>query len=143
MSCGSQGFREAISTTQSIGRNGAEAVAYIKREGQYTNRDEPRCRRYPFGLEDASDGRFPGARMAARAAGIRGIPAGLTPPIKCRRESRLRLGANSFLVKPMDFRDYADLGRLIRHYWLKMPRRPSPSGPPASERTKRVESHVP
>ena len=35
-----------------------------------------------------------------------------------------KLGANSFLVKPLDFQDFAQLSRLIQEFWLKASKAP-------------------
>lgn len=45
-----------------------------------------------------------------------------------------RLGANSFLVKPMDFEDTAELSRLISDFWLKASGTPESFRPPQSKK---------
>jgi DNA-binding NarL/FixJ family response regulator len=41
-----------------------------------------------------------------------------------------RLGANSFLVKPLDFEDFTQLSQLIREFWLKASKAPETHRPP-------------
>jgi CheY-like chemotaxis protein len=40
------------------------------------------------------------------------------------------LGANSFLVKPLEFQNHVNLSRLIREYWLKTVILPQVFSPP-------------
>jgi hypothetical protein len=40
------------------------------------------------------------------------------------------LGANSFLVKPLDFQDFTQLSRLIMDFWLKASKTPETFRPP-------------
>ena len=47
------------------------------------------------------------------------------------------LGANSFLVKPIDFQNYISISRLIHHYWLETSKLPETFRPgPGSEGAK-------
>jgi DNA-binding NarL/FixJ family response regulator len=41
-----------------------------------------------------------------------------------------RLGANSFLVKPLDFQDFTSLSRLINDFWLGASKAPELYRPP-------------
>ena len=41
-----------------------------------------------------------------------------------------RLGANSFLVKPLDFQDFTSLSRLINDFWLGASKAPEVFRPP-------------
>jgi len=41
-----------------------------------------------------------------------------------------KLGTNSFLVKPLDFQDFAQLSRLIQEFWLKASKAPETFRPP-------------
>jgi DNA-binding NarL/FixJ family response regulator len=45
-----------------------------------------------------------------------------------------QLGANSFLVKPMDFQDFTNLSRLIADFWFKASRTPDSFRPPLKAR---------
>jgi CheY-like chemotaxis protein len=47
------------------------------------------------------------------------------------------LGANSFLVKPMDFENVVELGKLIQDYWLQMSKTPRISRPAKGQLGKR------
>ena len=39
-----------------------------------------------------------------------------------------QLGANSFMVKPMEFENYIELSKSIHDYWLLKRKRPKPRG---------------
>ena len=40
------------------------------------------------------------------------------------------MGANSIMVKPMDFQNFIALGKTLRDYWLDASRTPTVSRPP-------------
>jgi CheY-like chemotaxis protein len=64
--------------------------------------------------------------------GIRSIPVVvLTTTQQMAEVNRAySMGANSFLVKPMDFSNYVELSKLIRHYWMQSVRLPETFRPP-------------
>jgi CheY-like chemotaxis protein len=41
-----------------------------------------------------------------------------------------QLGANSFLVKPMDFENFVEIGKFLKDYWLRTDQEPIVSRPP-------------
>src|SRR3989442_740510 len=47
----------------------------------------------------------------------------------CDVNEAYRLGANSFLVKPLDFVNFVTISKLIRHYWLEIDKAPEVSHP--------------
>ena len=44
-----------------------------------------------------------------------------------------QLGANSFLTKPVDFRDFVQLSSAVKGYWLWMSRAPELERPPTAK----------
>lgn len=92
--------------------NGQEAISYLKGEGKYANREE-----YPLPDLFLLDLKMPRVSGFEVLQWIRSQP-GLAPlrvlvltssdQIRDVNEA-YKLGANSFLVKPMDFQDFAQL----------------------------------
>lgn len=101
---------------------GKDLMAYLKGEGQFTNRDE-------FPLPDLLllDLKLPGysgfeiiewIRSQPGLAGLRILVLTSSEQLKDINEA-YRLGANSFLVKPYDFVDLVGFSKLIQDFWLK------------------------
>jgi CheY-like chemotaxis protein len=103
-------------------KDGEEALAYLSGKGKYANRDE-----HPLPVLIMLDLKLP--RMDGfevlewirMQPGIRNIATVvLTSSDQVRDVNRAyALGANSFLVKPMDFENYIELSKLLNKYWLK------------------------
>lgn len=113
--------------------NGEEAIAYLKGEGKYANRDE-----YPLPdilLLDLKMPRINGIevlkwlRQQPNLAALRVLVLTSSDRIRDVNEA-YQLGANSFLVKPMDFQDFTQLSRLIADFWFKASRSPEISRSP-------------
>ena len=113
--------------------NGQEAIAYLMGAGKYANRDE-----YPLPdllLLDLKMPRVNGfevlewLRQQPGLAALRVLV--LTSSEDLRDVNRAyQLGANSFLVKPLDFENVIELSRLIQDFWLKASSAPEISRPP-------------
>jgi CheY-like chemotaxis protein len=110
--------------------NGQEAIAYLKGEGKYSNRDE-----YPLPDLLLLDIKMPRVNGFEVLKWVRAQP-GLAPlrvlVLTSSEDLRdvneaYRLGANSFLVKPLDFQDFTQLSRLISDFWLKASKAPETS----------------
>jgi CheY-like chemotaxis protein len=113
--------------------NGEEAISYLKGEGKYSNRDE-----YPLPdifLLDLKMPRVNGfevlkwVRSQPSLASLRILVLTSSDEIRDVNEA-YQLGANSFLVKPMDFEDFTHLSRLIADFWFKASRTPDAFRPP-------------
>jgi CheY-like chemotaxis protein len=118
--------------------NGQEAIYYLKGEGRYSNRDE-----FPLPdllLLDLKMPRINGfevlkwLRGQPGLSGMRVLVLTSSDAIRDVNEA-YRLGANSFMVKPMDFEDTTELSRLISDYWLKASRTPDSFRPPQQEKS--------
>jgi CheY-like chemotaxis protein len=103
-------------------RDGEEAVEYLGGIGKYANRDE-----FPLPGLILLDRQMPRMDGFQVLEWIRGQPSLIDIVVLVLTSSdRLRdvtqaysLGAKSFLVKPIDFEQFVDLGNLIRKYWVK------------------------
>jgi CheY-like chemotaxis protein len=113
--------------------NGQEAIAYLKGEGKYANREE-----YPLPDLFLLDLKMPRVNGFEVLKWLRSEP-GLAPlrvlVLTSSEELRdvneaYKLGANSFLVKPLDFQDFTQLSRLIQEFWLKASKTPETFRPP-------------
>src|SRR5258708_4869050 len=107
--------------------NGQEAISYLKGEGKYANRDE-----YPLPDLFLLDIKMPRMNGFEVLSWVRQQPTLATLRILVLTSSEelrdvneaYRLGANSFLVKPLDFQDFTSLSRLINEFWLRASKAP-------------------
>jgi CheY-like chemotaxis protein len=112
--------------------DGEEAIAYLQGEGKYARRDE-----FPLPdllLLDLKMPRTNGfeviewVREQPRLASLRIVV--LTTSDQIRDIDRAhRLGANSFLVKPISFDDFKNTVQALHDYWLRLSRTPHASRP--------------
>ncbi|HEX4264905.1 MAG TPA: response regulator [Verrucomicrobiae bacterium] len=113
--------------------NGEEAISYLKGEGKYSNREE-----YPLPDIFLLDLKMPRVNGMEVLKWVRAQPSLASLRILVLTSSdRIRdvneayqLGANSFLVKPLDFHDFTHLSRLIADFWFKASRTPEAFRPP-------------
>jgi CheY-like chemotaxis protein len=125
--------KAAVPNPIHVVRSGEEAVKYLSGTGAYANRAE-----HPLPDLVLLDLSMPGMDGFDVLAWIRAQPGIRTIPIVVLTSSDLiwdvnrayELGASSFLVKPMDFHDYTQLGKLISNYWLKAVQTPQSFRPP-------------
>jgi CheY-like chemotaxis protein len=113
-------------------RDGEEAIAYLTGEGKFANRFE-----YPLPtllLLDLKMPRKNGFEVLEWLRGKTELSAlrvvVLTTSDRIQDVNRAyQLGANSFLTKPVDFRDFVQLSAAIKGYWLWMSRAPEVERP--------------
>jgi CheY-like chemotaxis protein len=121
-------FRQAyVSNPLHVVSDGAEAISYMKGEGKYRNREE-----FPLPdlmLLDLKMPRVDGfevlkwIREQPSLAALRVVV--LTSSEDLRDVNRAyKLGANSFMVKPVDFEDVVHMSQFLTKYWLGMSKVP-------------------
>lgn len=118
--------------------NGDEVLAYLKAEGKFAKRDE-----FPLPTLLLLDLKMPGTDGFAVLQWIRQQPVlkalrviVLTSSQDIRDVNEAyELGANSFLVKPMDFENFVEIGRFLKDYWLRTDKAPALFRPGKSKET--------
>jgi len=134
-------FKEAYITNPLFTvRDGDEAISYLAGNGKYSNRAE-------FPLPDLMllDLKMPRTDGFEVLTWIRQQPSlsalrvvVLTSSDGIRDVTRAyRLGANSFMVKPLDFEDVVHMSKFVTTYWLKMSKTPESFRAPPSKEIKR------
>jgi len=118
--------------------DGEEAIAYLSGTGQYSNRTE-----YPLPDLVLLDLNMPGMDGFDVLKWIRGQPGlkalrvvVLTSSDQIRDVNQAySLGANSFLMKPLDFDDFIQVSKSLQHYWLRLDKTPAlrPNAEPAHQ----------
>jgi CheY-like chemotaxis protein len=117
-------------------RDGAEAVEYLSGEGPFANREE-----HPLPELILLDLKLPRMDGFQVLQWLRQQPDfGNIPVIVLTSSEQVweintaySLGANSFLTKPGDFKDYESLASVIHTYWLKQVKRAESARPPRTE----------
>ncbi len=112
--------------------DGDEAIAGLKGEGRYANRAE-----YPLPELVLLDLKMPGKsgfevltwiRQQRTFRSLRVVV--LTSSDQIRDvNTAYQLGANSFLVQPVDFENFVQVSQAVKAYWLWMSRSPEVSRP--------------
>jgi CheY-like chemotaxis protein len=113
--------------------NGEEVIAYLSGEGKFANRDE-----FPLPslvLLDLKMPRMDGFQVLQwirRQNSLKALRVIVLTSSADIRDVNLayQLGANSFLVKPMDFENFVEIGKFLNDYWLRTDQEPSVSRPP-------------
>jgi CheY-like chemotaxis protein len=107
--------------------DGVEAIAYLRGEGKFANREE-----FPLPTLVLLDLKLPkidGFEVLQWIRAQQGLRAMrvivLTSSQDLRDVNRAyELGANSFVVKSLDFDEFVTTGELINEYWLRSDREP-------------------
>ena len=107
--------------------NGEQAIAYLKGEGKYASREE-----YPLPSLLLLDLKMPRKNGFDVLEWIRQQPGlgslrvvVLTSSDEIRDVNRAyQLGANSFLVKPLDFSEFVRMTEALKGYWIWLSRAP-------------------
>lgn len=113
-------------------QDGDEAIAYLKGEGKFSNRTE-----YPLPTLMLLDLKMPRKNGFEVLEWLRTQPTlsalrvvVLTTSDQIHDVNRAyQLGANSFLTKPVDFRDFVQLSSAVKGYWLWISRAPEVERP--------------
>src|SRR5262245_10590478 len=108
-------------------RNGDEAVAYLSGLGKYAQREE-----YPLPDLILLDLKMPGRdgfdvlRWVRQQPGLRTLRVVVLTSSEELRDVNLayQLGANSFLVKPVDFENFVKVGQALQGYWIWLNKSP-------------------
>jgi CheY-like chemotaxis protein len=110
-----------------IVKTAEEAVAYLQGEGRYRNRAE-----FPLPALILLDLKLPGMNGFDFLRWIRAQEGLATMRIVVLTSSDLmrdvnlayQLGANSFLVKPVDFERFVEISQALNGYWMWMSKAP-------------------
>ena len=113
-------------------RDGDEAISYLKGQGKYSNRAE-----YPLPdlvLLDLKMPRMDGfdvLRWIREQPGLMGLRIVVLTTSEQISDVNLayQLGANSYLVKPVNFADFVQTTKTLHGYWLWMSKAPETSRP--------------
>src|SRR5260370_39803334 len=124
--------RGGIPNPLQVVRDGEEAIEYLQGFGKYRNREE-----YPLPALILLDLKMPGMDGFEVLQWIRSQPGLGSVPVVVLTSSfavrdinkAYRVGANSFMVKPMDFDNTVELARTVKKYWLVMSKGPETSRP--------------
>jgi CheY-like chemotaxis protein len=114
--------RAGISNPLQVVKSGEEALQYLQGSLRFADRS-----RYPLPQLILLDLKLTGMdgfevlNWIRQESDIRSVPVlVLTSSDRIQDVNRAyNLGANSFLVKPLEFENYAALGKLLRTYWLQ------------------------
>jgi CheY-like chemotaxis protein len=120
-----------------IVKNGEEAIDYLKGEGRYANRSE-----FPLPtlmLLDLKMPRIDGFEVLSwirEEPGLRNLRVIVLTSSPNMHDVNMayHMGANSFLVKPMDFKNFVEMSRFLRDHWLRSSKEPTVSRPRREER---------
>ncbi len=118
-------------------RDGEQAIEYLAGRGLYANRE-----RYPFPFLLLLDLKMPGTDGFEVLHWIRGEPGLRRLLVVVLTSSNLQadvdrayeLGANSYLVKPVEFDEMVNLIRRFEAYWNEINRTPTSPAPSSSVR---------
>ena len=120
-------------------RDGEEAIAYLEGRGKFFNREE-----FPLPALLLLDLKMPKIdgfevlkwlRQQANFSSLRVVVLTSSSDIRDANVA-YQLGANSFLVKPMDFENVVELSKVIQDYWLRRSKEPEVSRGPKKDQEK-------
>jgi CheY-like chemotaxis protein len=119
-----------------IVRDGAEAIAYLKGEGKYSNRAEhPLPELLLLDLKPPGTDGFEILKWKRQQPGLQTLRVVVLSSSDQMRDvnAAYQLGANSFLVKPIDFERFVEMSQAISGYWLWMSKVPDASRAPKGQ----------
>ena len=108
-------------------RTGEEAIEYLKGVGQYASRNEyPLPELVLLDLKLIGINGFQVLKWIREQPGLRGLRVVVLTGSTAVDDINLayQLGANSFLVKPMDFESFVQIAGAVAGYWVWMSKSP-------------------
>lgn len=116
--------------------SGEEAVAYLNGSDRFADRDE-----YPLPTLVLLDMKMPRMdgfevlRWIRRVSPFPSLPVVMLTSTDLMRDVNIayELGANSFLIKPVDFERFVEIGQAFGGYWLWMDHAPDPPDIPLAK----------
>src|SRR5690606_15116261 len=107
-------------------KDGEQALDYVFRRGQYANRTGRDPRLILLDLKMPRVGGKEVTRALKSDERTRNIPIVIMTSSKEETDvaDTYRLGANSYIVKPLDFEQLAEVARQAGYYWLAINRAP-------------------
>jgi CheY-like chemotaxis protein len=108
-------------------RDGEEAVAYLRGEGKFANRAEfPLPSLLLLDLKMPRMDGFEVLKWLRQQPGLSALRVVVLTSSDAIRDvnTAYHLGANSFMVKPMDFDDTVQMSRFLSDYWLRTSKTP-------------------
>ena len=108
-------------------KDGAQALDYLFRRGSYAGRDDVFPRLVLLDLKMPRVDGIEVLKAIKQDERTRRIPVVITTSSQEERDvaQSYDLGANSYVVKPVEFGAFADLARQAGYYWLAINRTPS------------------
>ena len=124
-------------------RNGEAAIGYLEGLGPYANRAE-----YPLPALVLLDLKLPGMDGFEVLTWIRRHPTLSTLRVVVLTSSgqaqdvnrAYKLGANSFLVKPVEFERFVEMSKALKGYWLWFSETPEVNRPPLAQSSGKKDS---
>ena len=120
-------------------RTGEDAIAYLEGTGRFSNREEfPLPAVLLLDLKLTGMSGFDVLRWTRQQPNLRALRIVVLTSSSEIRDVNLayQLGANSFLVKPVDFEDFVRVTQALQGYWLWTDKEPLISRPPKDAQTK-------
>jgi len=108
-------------------RDGEQAIAYLEGGGRYSNRAEfPLPELLLLDLKMPRMDGFEVLKWIRQQSGLSSLRVIVLTSSDAIRDVNVayNLGANSFMVKPMDFENVVELSKSIQDYWLRKSKSP-------------------
>lgn len=118
-----------------VARSGEEAISYLEGTRGFSNRAEfPLPAVILLDLKLTGMDGFAVLRWIRQQPALRAVRVVVLTSSNAIRDVNLayQLGANSFLVKPVDFEDFVRVTQALQGYWLWTDKEPQISRPPKS-----------
>jgi CheY-like chemotaxis protein len=114
-----------------VARNGEEGLAYLRREGQWADRPNEHPALVLLDLKMPRMGGLAMLREMRQDSRFRVIPVVLLTSSHEPRDlsEAYALGANAFVVKPVDFMEFIDAAQQIGAFWALLNKPPSGTPP--------------